>query len=210
MSPNLTEVLILGKHFPKNPDVSLGDQGLLSVQPGSTDTEIRAALPMGLEDGDYLLVVSNGKKYKKKSAEYDLTIGSTEDEGPTGPTGPSGPSGPPGSGATGATGPSGDSGPTGPTGAGATGSNGPYRSNGELRTTRFNWIHRTHRTPQAPQVQVFVSQEVGGDGAHNNMPPYLTVNCIIALVGTFPTENSGAGITPFLGQISFFRWEFCS
>ena len=117
VSPDQREVLILGKHFPKNPQVSLGDQGLLLVQSGSTDTEIRADLPPALEAGDYLLTVSNGKKYKRKSAEYNLTIGTEGPTGPEGATGPQGPSGPTGVGLPGGTGATGPSGPRGPTGA---------------------------------------------------------------------------------------------
>ncbi len=30
---------------------------------------------------------------------------------------------------------------------------------------------------------------IGGGGAHNNLPPYLVVNCNIALVGVFPSRN---------------------
>ncbi|NNE99955.1 MAG: phage tail protein, partial [Pyrinomonadaceae bacterium] len=29
----------------------------------------------------------------------------------------------------------------------------------------------------------------GGSQSHNNLQPYLTINWIIALVGTFPTRN---------------------
>ena len=131
---NQTEVLILGKNFPKNPQVSLGDQGLLNVHPGSMDTEIRADLPPGLEDGDYLLTVSNGKKFQKKSAEYDLTIGALGTSGPSGPSGETGPSGPSGSsGETGPSGPSGPSGETGPSGpSGSLGETGPSGPSGPM------------------------------------------------------------------------------
>lgn len=30
---------------------------------------------------------------------------------------------------------------------------------------------------------------IGGGGAHNNLPPYLVVNCNIALTGLFPSRN---------------------
>ena len=46
INPDLTEVLILRKHFPANPEVSLGEQGLLNVTFHSK-TEIRADLPEG-------------------------------------------------------------------------------------------------------------------------------------------------------------------
>ena len=114
VNPEQTEVVIIGKNFPKDPEVSLGEQGLLVVI-NDSKTEIRAKLPPALEPGDYLLTVSNGKKYKKKSMDYDLTIGAVGPEGPTGPSGPSGPEGP-----------SGPSGPDGPQGAqGPTGASGP-------------------------------------------------------------------------------------
>ena len=108
-----TEVVILGQNFPKDPEVSLGEQGLLVVL-NDSKTEIRTALPPGLDPGDYLLTVSNGKKFKKKSSDYDLTIGAVGPEGPTGPEGATGPEGP--SGPSGPDGPQGAQGPTGATG----------------------------------------------------------------------------------------------
>ncbi len=59
-----------------------------------------------------------------------------------------------------------------------------------------------------------VTQQVGASQAVNNMPPYLTVNYIIALQGTFPSRTSS---DPFLGQIIMFGgnfaprgWAFCN
>ena len=52
----------------------------------------------------------------------------------------------------------------------------------------------------------------GGGQPHDNMMPFLTDNCIIALVGTFPSRSQ----EPFLAQISLFGgnfaprgWAFC-
>jgi len=33
------------------------------------------------------------------------------------------------------------------------------------------------------------TENTGGDQSHNNMPPYLTVNCSVALVGAFPSRS---------------------
>ncbi len=52
----------------------------------------------------------------------------------------------------------------------------------------------------------------GGGQPHDNMMPFVTVNCIIALVGTFPDRSQ----EPFVAQISLFGgnfaprgWAFC-
>ena len=45
----------------------------------------------------------------------------------------------------------------------------------------------------------------GGGQAHNNMPPFLTLNCIIALTGVFP---NGGGEEPFIGEIKWFGGNF--
>lgn len=47
----------------------------------------------------------------------------------------------------------------------------------------------------------------GNSNAHNNMQPYLAVNYCIATVGIFPSF-SGGGITPYLGQINIFGFNF--
>ena len=123
VSPDQSVVEILGKNFPKDPEVSLGDQGLLTVISDSK-TEIRAVMPAGLAPGDYLLTVSSGRKFRKQTAEYDLTIGAVGPEGPTGPEGATGAEGP-----SGPTGPDGNPGAQGPTGA--TGQPGVLTLDGE-------------------------------------------------------------------------------
>jgi len=45
----------------------------------------------------------------------------------------------------------------------------------------------------------------GGGQAHNNMPPFLALNCIIALTGLFP---NGGGSESFLGEIKWFAGNF--
>ena len=60
---------------------------------------------------------------------------------------------------------------------------------------------------------------VGGSQPHNNMQPYLVMNYCIALVGDFPSPNSGAGggsFDPYIGEVRMFAsnfaingWAFC-
>jgi len=45
----------------------------------------------------------------------------------------------------------------------------------------------------------------GGGQPHNNMPPFLALNCIIALTGLFP---NGGGEEPFIGEIKWFGGNF--
>ena len=50
----------------------------------------------------------------------------------------------------------------------------------------------------------------GGGAAHNNMPPFLTLHCIIALTGTVPPRigtDPPVG-EPFLGEIKWFGGNF--
>jgi len=49
----------------------------------------------------------------------------------------------------------------------------------------------------------------GGNQAHDNMPPFLSLNCLIGLTGAFPTRTgSGVGDEPFLAEIRFFPYNF--
>ena len=47
----------------------------------------------------------------------------------------------------------------------------------------------THTTPVNTQLAVPSITPTGGSQAHNNMPPYLTINYCIAVTGVFPTRN---------------------
>jgi microcystin-dependent protein len=48
-------------------------------------------------------------------------------------------------------------------------------------------LYRSSGTPASMNTNALAP--VGGGGAHNNMQPYLVLNYIIALVGTFPSRN---------------------
>ncbi len=134
------EILITGSNF-ANPDVILGDALFLTVN-SSASTWIRAQTP-DIEDGDYKLIVSQGKRGKHID-EYDLTIGAVGPRGPQGIAGESGPQGEAGEvggqGPQGEVGPQGEQGDTGAIGPqsaaglagpqGSTGSAGPQGSTG--------------------------------------------------------------------------------
>ena len=49
---------------------------------------------------------------------------------------------------------------------------------------------------------------VGGNQPHDNRQPYLVVNYIISLFGIYPSQSSGSGIYPFLGEIMLVPWGF--
>ena len=130
------ELQILGEGFGNAPEVALGEQGLLHVTAAS-ETEITANLPVGLLAGDYELTVTTGRRFFRRSARYDLTIGA---QGPIGPTGEPGPIGPTGAqGEIGPQGPQGVPGPQGPQGIpGAQGASGPQGPPGPTGPTGPN------------------------------------------------------------------------
>ena len=105
ISTDLKEVEIRGKHFGEDPKVFLGEELELEVTL-ALETKIIADLPDELAPGDYLLRVISKRKLKKKSAEYDLTIGAVGPQGEKGDPGQKGDKGD--KGATGAQGPPGD------------------------------------------------------------------------------------------------------
>ncbi|HEX9046135.1 MAG TPA: phage tail protein, partial [Verrucomicrobiae bacterium] len=52
-----------------------------------------------------------------------------------------------------------------------------------------NWIGSQYSDQGAgAAMNAGATAPVGGNQAHDNMPPYLTVNFIIALSGIFPTH----------------------
>jgi len=127
-------VTINGRYFRshREPVVHLGGVNL-DVQ-SYTKTEIVAALPEDIEDGDYLLTVSTGSSTNQNDS-YALTVahgmtpGAAGLPGPQGPAGPQGPMGPAGTqGPQGAPGPQGPAGPIGS--AGPQGLSGPGGAQG--------------------------------------------------------------------------------
>jgi hypothetical protein len=130
-----TVTLITGTNF-DNPDVLLGNGLLLDILT-SDDTMIEVSTP-AIGDGDYKLIVSQGKNGKDID-EFDLTIGAVGPQGPQGADGAAGPIGLTGAagtnGTNGTNGVDGAQGPVGLTGpagaAGAQGSVGPTGPDGE-------------------------------------------------------------------------------
>jgi microcystin-dependent protein len=60
------------------------------------------------------------------------------------------------------------------------------------------------------------TKSTGGSQAHTNMQPFVTLNCIIALAGVFPSRNGGSNEATFLGEVKWFAgnfapagWAFC-
>lgn len=48
----------------------------------------------------------------------------------------------------------------------------------------------------------------GGSQPHENMQPYVVINYIISLYGIFPSQSSGSGNNPFLGEIMPISWNY--
>ena len=130
-----TSIVIIGEDllFGKGPvTVTLGEFIDPLVITGMTDTEITALLPESIDDGDYLLTVSNGTG-QSQNDEYDLTIGAVGPQGPKGDAGADGEDGARGpAGADGEQGPQGEQGMQGPIGmTGATGADGADGADGD-------------------------------------------------------------------------------
>ena len=71
---------------------------------------------------------------------------------------------------------------------------------------------------QDPATEAVPSTDsVGGGQAHANMPPFVTLNCIIALQGTYPSrDGSVASDATLIGEVRWFAgnfapsgWAFC-
>lgn len=210
-----TNITIVGTdlEFGSGPlTVTLGEYVDPLVITSATDTEIVAELPASIAEGDYLLTVSNGGG-QSQNDEYDLTIGfgPQGEQGKLGPQGEQGKLGPQGEqgklgsqGEQGKLGPQGEQGKLGPLGPpgpqGVQGKLGPQGEQGKLG-------------PQGEQGKLGPEGPVGGSGdnviytppANTNMQPYLTINCSIALQGTFPSRNS---TNPYVGEISLYGFNF--
>lgn len=115
-------VTIHGLNFEcENLIVTFGDYGSLAVQSCSPDpdNEIVIELPLGIQDGDYILNIRTGPSVHQYDT-YNLTIGAVGPEGPQGPKGDKGDRGDPGpigpQGLQAEQGPQGEQGPVGPQG----------------------------------------------------------------------------------------------
>jgi len=70
-----------------------------------------------------------------------------------------------------------------------------------------------HRIYQSNTLDINMGSQAimnTGGQAHNNMPPFLTLNCIIALSGDFPppTGNGSPVGEPFIGEIKWFGGNY--
>jgi microcystin-dependent protein len=203
------EIVITGVNFDNGdtPVVTLGDDPTPLAINGSTATEIKADLPGGVQDGDYLLVVSTGPAVINYD-EYDLTIGAAGLQGEPGEQGPQGKLGEPGT-----PGEPGEQGPQGKLGEpgrpGEPGAQGPQGKHGEPGPQGPQG-KQGEPGPQGPQGK---QGEPGPPATGDKRQPYLAINYIIALTGTFPSRNS---VDPFIGEIILFAgnfaprgWAFC-
>ena len=48
----------------------------------------------------------------------------------------------------------------------------------------------------------------GGSRSHSNIQPYLTLNYIVALYGTYPSRDSNHATSNFIGEIRLFAGNF--
>ena len=132
----------------------------------------------------------DSKENGATSHPMELEVGLVGSAGPAGPQGDPGPQGPQGdSGPQGSQGPGGLQGPTG-----VQGPSGPQGAQG----------------PQGPPGPTGQTTLTGGGTPHDNMPPFITLNCIIAVIGQFPTQNGGGvvGSEPFIGEIKWVPFNF--
>ena len=110
-----------------------------------------------------------------------------------------------------AVGPQGLQGPPGPVGAdGADGAPGPPGADGADGV----------QGPPGPPGNVPAATDAAGETNLNNLQPNLTLNCIIALQGVFPSRNSAVtaeavtdvtavtGANPFIGEIAWVPYNF--
>ena len=204
VSPTTT-LTIFGAHFSfgNSLEVTLGEIGPPTSPLLYSDNEIVAEWDSAIANGDYLLTVSTGNG-QSKNDEYDLTIGAGG-----GAQGPPGEDGADGSSCSiaGTTvsctdGTSADvQGPPGNDGTdGKDGVDGKDGADGA-------------QGPQGPQGPAGQSNPTGGGQAHDNMPPFLTVHCIIFI------DSTGINLNFPLGEIRFYAglgnqgpppgWAFC-
>ncbi len=76
-----------------------------------------------------------------------------------------------------------------------------------LATGTHPYAHRIYQSNTLDRNMGSQAVMNTGGQPHNNMPPFLALNCIIALSGTFPSESSGGG-DPFIGEIKWFGGNF--
>ena len=220
------QLFIHGRNFrPRRLQVKLAGEEL-AIETASHEL-IVAWLPMGVVSGDHRLVVATGRHDHRKKSTFDLTVSAAGAQGEPGPEGPPGPPGPQGEqgepGPVGPKGPQGDVGPPGP--QGDVGLPGPQGVQGDIGPQGPQGVQGDTgpQGPQGEQGDIGPPGPVGGTGnnviytppADNNMQPWLGLNYIIALQGTYPSRNSINN--PTLGEIVLFAgnfaprsWAFCN
>ncbi len=63
----------------------------------------------------------------------------------------------------------------------------PSASGNMLATAGFD-VYRL-AAPASPLATATAITEIGGDGSHTNLQPFLCINCIVALFGIFPSRQ---------------------
>lgn len=144
--------------------------------------------------------------------------GETGPQGEVGPAGPQGDVGPQGpQGELGPQGPQGDAGPQGPAGQDGAisysgmlpvvvdnteGSESISLADGVAQDDVLSWNGANWIATQPSELNTAPHAQLAD---HDNMQPFLAVNYIIALVGTFPSRNSS---DPFIGEVIMFAGNF--
>jgi hypothetical protein len=76
VSTDLTNLVIIGEHFGKDPEVGLGKEWALIVL-DADEPQITAKFPKRPHPGDYLLTVIAGYKFRWRKAEFNVAIPSS-------------------------------------------------------------------------------------------------------------------------------------
>jgi len=77
-----------------------------------------------------------------------------------------------------------------------------------LHTGQHPFLHRMYRgSGTLTNMDTASIADTGVSGKHNNIPPFLAINCLINLLGTFPSRNADSG-APFLGEIRWVGYTF--
>jgi len=77
-----------------------------------------------------------------------------------------------------------------------------------LHTGQHPFLHRMYRGSGMTLTNMHEdSIAKTGGGSHNNLPPFLAINCLINLVGAFISPDSG-GSPGFIGEIKWVAYDF--
>ena len=161
------------------------DMPVSLVQSWVDNSAVNFGLALLPDPTNDIRVQFDSKENGATSHPMELEVGLVGLAGPEGPPGPTGAQGP--------AGPIGSQGPEGPQGStGVQGSPGPQGPQG----------------PTGLQGPVGALSNPGGGGlAHNNMPPFITFNCIINTTGSIPGPDDPVGST-FISEIRWVAFHF--